>query len=142
MKTYFDTSVLVAAMLDSEASHEACLDALVGNRAPISAIHTLAEVFSTLTGGRLGVRLNSQAAAEFIESNLAERLEWIGLSGADYLATLQRAHTTGVRGGAIYDLLHLAAARKAKAGRILTLNVRHFEAFEPDLKAIIAVPGC
>jgi hypothetical protein len=40
----------------------------------------------------------------------------------------------------VYDLLLLAAARKAGAGRILTLNVRHFTAFAPDLKDRISAP--
>ena len=141
MRIYFDTSVLVAAMLDSEASHEACLTSLAGARNPLSANHTLAELFSTLTGGRLPIRLDAHTATDLIEVNLAKRLEWVGLSGPEYLATLGRAHSLGVRGGAIYDLLHLAAARKSKADRILTLNVRHFEMFAPDLKAIIAAPG-
>ena len=33
-----------------------------------------------------------------------------------------------VRGGAVYDYLHLVAARKAGVERIVTLDLRHFRA--------------
>jgi hypothetical protein len=37
-------------------------------------------------------------------------------------------------------MLHLQAARRGSAKRILTVNVRHFQAFAPDLKNIISLP--
>ena len=45
----------------------------------------------------------------------------------------------GARGGAIYDLLHLAAARKAGVETLVTLDVRDFQALlrpgDPTVKA-------
>jgi len=43
-------------------------------------------------------------------------------------AALAECEARGVRGGAIYDLLHLLAARKAGAEVVMTLDARHFQA--------------
>lgn len=45
------------------------------------------------------------------------------------LAAMREAESRGVRGGAIFDYLHLAAARHAGAQRFYTLNVSNFRAF-------------
>lgn len=51
------------------------------------------------------------------------------------LAVLRKAEEFGVRGGGIYDSLHLAAARKIDAREIYTLYLRHFRVFALDLAA-------
>ena len=93
------------------------------------------------SGGRLGVQIAPAEAAELIRANLYERLDLVSLTAAEYLGVLQIAAPAGARGGAVYDLLLLAAARKIKAERILSLNVRHFSAFAPELRNVIATPG-
>ena len=50
------------------------------------------------------------------------------MTRTDLLRALREANAVGVRGGAFYDYLHLAAARKTGATLLYTLNVRHFEA--------------
>ena len=64
----------------------------------------------------------------------------ISLPGAEYLRVLEAAQGLGVRGGAIYDALILACARKAKSRTIWTLNARHFILFAPDLSSRIREP--
>ena len=44
------------------------------------------------------------------------------------MAALAKCEVRGVRGGAVSVLLHLAAARKAKAEVLLTLDARNFRA--------------
>ncbi|MCX6880214.1 MAG: hypothetical protein NTW21_41385 [Verrucomicrobia bacterium] len=46
------------------------------------------------------------------------------------LDSYAEAPDRGVRGGAIYDYLHLVAARKGGATRLYTLNVTDFQAFQ------------
>lgn len=75
-----------------------------------------------------------------IRVNIYDRLNLVSLSRAEYLDTLESAGPVGARGGAVYDLLLLAAARKINAGRFLSLNVRHFAAFAPDLANAISKP--
>jgi predicted nucleic acid-binding protein len=141
MIEFFDTTVLVAAMVEDENRHEACAEALEAADHGYAAAHSIAESYATLTGGRLGVQLSAADAARLIRYNLHERLSLVILSAAEYFKLLDQAGPVGARGGAIYDLLLLACARKAKAERIYTLNERHFAALAPDLAPHIAIPG-
>lgn len=134
MREFFDSSTLLAAMVEDEPGHEAALAALSAARDGYAATHSLAECFAILTGGRLTARLTPAIAAEMVEVNLTQRLNLVSLTPAEYSAALQAAVPAGARGGAIYDMLLLAAARKCRAERIHTLNLRHFAAFAPDLR--------
>jgi predicted nucleic acid-binding protein len=73
-------------------------------------------------------------------SNVHDRLSLVSLSAAEYLRVVESAGPAGARGGAIYDLLLLACARKVKAAKIHTLNRRHFVALASDLEEQIVSP--
>ena len=126
MTLLLDSSVLVAALVEDQPQHEACLRLL--GRKSVAWTHALSETFATLTGGRLGLRLGPDVAAELIESSLVPRLKMVELTRNDILKALRHANAAGVRGGAFYDYLHLAAARKSGATVLYTLNLRHFAA--------------
>jgi len=140
MIEFFDTTVLVAAMVEDEKRHEACAQALEEAKDGYACIHSLAECYATLTGGRLGVQLSPTDAANLVRHNVHECLTLVGLTASEYLKLLDSAGPAGARGGAIYDFLLLACARKAKAERIYTLNRRHFIALAPDLAQKIVSP--
>ncbi|MEN3942582.1 PIN domain-containing protein [Prosthecobacter sp. SYSU 5D2] len=127
MTDFIDTSVLVAAAVDSEAFHGEC-DALLERPALGMYAHGIAETFSTLTGGRKGFRMSAQIVAEVIETDYIPFLTITALSPTEVLRAMRDAESRGVRGGGIFDYLHLVAARKAKAARFYTLNVAHFRA--------------
>lgn len=124
---FLDSSVLVAALVEDEPHHTACLHLLAQKEAAAWS-HALAETFSTLTGGRLGLRVASDVASELIELSLAPRLRMVELTALDIVKALRQTEVVGVRGGAFYDYLHLAAARKSGAEVLYTLNARHFMA--------------
>jgi predicted nucleic acid-binding protein len=140
VKIYFDTSALIAAMIEEEGHHQAALKALSDCEQGFTASHTLAEVFSTLTGGRLEVQLSPKEAGQIVEANVIQRLQILNLTVDDYKLAMQNSESVGARGGAVYDMLHLQAARRGKANRILTINVRHFQIFAPDLRDRITLP--
>ncbi|NBP22965.1 MAG: PIN domain-containing protein [Proteobacteria bacterium] len=121
-------------MIEDESGHEKALAALSSTRDGYASTHSLAECFATLTGGRITSRLTPAIAAKMVEFNVAKRLTLVSLTQAEIAAALKTAASVGVRGGAIYDVLLLAAARKCGADRIHTLNHRHFAAFAPDLR--------
>ncbi|HKQ40361.1 MAG TPA: type II toxin-antitoxin system VapC family toxin [Verrucomicrobiae bacterium] len=141
MKTYFDSSVLIAAMVAEEIHHERGVDALSDSKDGFTCNHALSEVFATLTGGRLNLQLSPAEAAELIENNVANRLAILDLSTADYRKAIVDCQSVDARGGGIFDMLHLQAARRGKAARIFTINVRHFQTFAPDLSGIIRLPS-
>ncbi len=140
MIEFFDTSVLVAAMVEDEPRHEACARALNEAAAGRAALHSLAECYATLTGGRLGVQLSPTDAARLVRCNVLDRLASVSLTAGEYMKLLDSAGPAGARGGATYDLLLLACARKAKVEKIYTLNHRHFVALAPDLADRIGSP--
>jgi predicted nucleic acid-binding protein len=134
-----DSSVLVAALVEDESHHEACLR-LLARKSICVWSHALAETFATLTGGKLGLRVPPALAANLIQTSLAPRLKSIDLSSRELLAAIGKTSAAGVRGGALYDFLHLAVAQKAKASVLYTLNVRHFTALSRSGALSIELP--
>lgn len=138
MTIYLDSTVLVAALVEDEPCHDACL--LLLRRKNIATwTHALAEVFSTLTGGRLGTRASPAVANQLI-SAMAPRLRMVELSASDVMLAIGQADLAGVRGGALYDYLHVIAARKADATELHTLNARHFEAVTRGIGPQVVAP--
>jgi predicted nucleic acid-binding protein len=124
---YLDSSVLVAALVEDEPAHAACLT-LVRDVGGVTWLHALAEVYSALTGGRLGLRVAPALAAVLITEELAPRLQLVDLPAGDAATSMAEAAAVGARGGAVYDWLHLCAARRAGAQVIHTLDARDFAA--------------
>lgn len=140
MTAFIDTSVLVAAIVASEAYHAEC-DALLDRKAIGIFSHGLAETFSTLTGGRKTFRLPASVAAHVIEEDYLPCLHFTALTPGEMLRAMREAESRGVRGGAMFDYLHLVAARKAKATRLFTLNVSNFRAFHRASDPVIVHPA-
>ena len=122
MKTYWDSSAVIAAL----TGHTDAFRALAERGPHITNSHTSAEVFSTLTGGRLGSRVDANEAAEKLEE-FAERVKVVSLDAETILHALKQARGRGVRGGAVYDYLHALTAEKFDAKRIFTYNVSDFQ---------------
>jgi predicted nucleic acid-binding protein len=137
MSVLLDSSVLVAALMRDEDRHAECLDILLHGDCVIYA-HALMETFTTLTGGRLGRRVNADFAAQLLNLTIRPRVHFIELHADELLEALQQARQHGVRGGAVYDYAHLVAARKYGAAVIYTLNLTDFQALrrqgDPEIR--------
>ena len=119
MKRYWDTSALVDAL------HDFRIEALALEPDQWTRPHSLAEAFSTLTGGRLGFRyLPSDAAALLRE--LTAGFSFVELDAPETLSALQEAETRGVRGGRVHDWMHARAAQKAGVALLLSDNLSDF----------------
>jgi hypothetical protein len=84
MKAYWDSSAVI------EACNSPVLRARLHRERGLTRTHTLAEVFSTLTGGNLAFRLEADAAAQTV-ANLATDLDFHDLAAADVLTALKEA---------------------------------------------------
>lgn len=126
MNAYWDSSAIVSGALEPAVRH-----ALNSTR-PWCRPHALAEVFSTLTGSRLGFRIDPASASELI-AGIAANLRFVELTTDETLLALAAAQSRGVRGGRIHDFLHAQAARKAGCSRLVTLNLSDFQGLDPDL---------
>lgn len=139
MKTAIDSSVIVSALCEGDPDHKACRKVLLSGR-PSVFLHAFSETFSTLTGGRLGFRIPAADAASMLRMQIAPKLAGIPLDESDLLQAYEEAEARGVRGGAIYDYLHLVAARKAGVKRIYTLNLSDFQSFHRPGDPEIVMP--
>jgi predicted nucleic acid-binding protein len=128
MAIVFDSSILVAALDATSEFHAECA-ALLDTGDGVIHVHALAESFATLTGGRLAFRLPPDEAHMLLSEDVLPFVKTVVLAGEEVMATTAGAKQRGIRGGAIHDFLHLAAARKIAAARIYTLNFSHFIAF-------------
>jgi hypothetical protein len=64
-----------------------------------------------------------------IEEDYLPCLAITSLTPTEIVRAMREAESHGVRGGGIFDYLHLVAARKARAARLCTLNVSNVRAF-------------
>ena len=127
MTLLLDTSVVIAS-LDADEPHHAACDRLLSAGGHRLFAHGLAETFSILTGLRTGRRLSPEVTTELIEAAVLPYVELVHLTGRETMAALAEAPRRGARGGAVYDWLHLAAARKAGVEALVTLDHRDFAA--------------
>ncbi len=65
MNALLDSSVLIAALARDEDGHAECLKLLMQGENVVYE-HALLETFSTLTGGRLGMRVDADLAAQLL----------------------------------------------------------------------------
>jgi predicted nucleic acid-binding protein len=139
---YFDSSAFVAAVSEDDTAHDAALAAWKSAVNPVMYAHGLLESYSTLTGKRHPACMAPDEATAVIAGNM-ERIgvEIIQFTPLEIINLLKKARGHGARGGAVYDYMHLCAARKAGAERIFTLNKRHFAAIAPDLAPKILHPS-
>ncbi len=122
-----DTSIVLASLDPDEAAHAAC-DKLIAQGGHCLYVHALAESFSILTGGQRARKLDADTAYRLLHESVLPFVCTIGLTGKDVLSALRDTRARGVRGGAVYDYLHLVAARKAGVARLVTIDLRHFQA--------------
>lgn len=143
MRSLFDTSVLVAGLVETHPQHSVALQVLTESRdgdVLLVAAHSLAETYATLTRIPRPLRVSAQQAMGLIEQNILPDFEVIALSQKDYVDALRYLAQHNLTGGVIYDALILHAGRKGDADRILTLNPRHFRRIDPALADRIVDP--
>lgn len=103
-----DTSVVVAALLSDHAQHSLALSALAS--APAIPAHVALESYSVLTRLPLPGRVPPASAARMLSRAFAGRL--VALSGDEQEALLADLPRIGIVGGAVYDALVAATARR------------------------------
>ena len=111
MKIYFDTSVLIAAVLKNHPHHEPAYTALQrAHKREIQGCisgHSLAEFYAVLTRVPLTPPVYPYEALQILETNVLPHFELVSLSGDEYSSTIRGCATANRSGGHIYDALHL-----------------------------------
>jgi predicted nucleic acid-binding protein len=134
-----DTSCLVAGICAWHERHEPTrreIDRRHGAGEPlVLAAHSLIETYSVLTRLPEPHRLRPEDALDAIEANWSQT-RLVALSGSDYRRVLRRCRETGIAGGAVYDAVIAACARKAHVATLLTWDVSAFERFLEDVPVV------
>ncbi|NJR69093.1 MAG: type II toxin-antitoxin system VapC family toxin [Synechococcales cyanobacterium CRU_2_2] len=143
MRTLFDTSTLVAALLEDHPQHIFCLSWLekVHNATTLGFVstHTLAELYSVLTRLPRIPKLQPREVNALL-GNL-QILEKIVLEPQDYEAAIHRLVNLQLTGGIVFDALIAQAALKAGASRLLTLNAKDFLRLGAEVAPLVVSPG-
>ena len=143
MRVLFDTSVLVPAVVDQLANHEASLEALLsytdGEHAGYCSTHALAECYATLTALPLRRRIQPAEARRLVEESISGRLATVPLTNDDYADAIRRVSQGGFASGVVYDALHVCCAERIPVDRILTANLADFERLRPA-GIVVAAP--
>jgi predicted nucleic acid-binding protein len=103
-------------------------------------MHSLAEVYATLTGMPGKWRVGGDAALLFLR-DIRERLTLVSLSSREYIELLEEAAAAHITSGAIYDAILGKCALKAKAEVLYTWNVKDFARLSPAIAARVQQPG-
>ncbi len=135
----FDSSILVAALVESERHHAEC-GALVTSGPFAVWTHGLVETFNTLASGKIKPRPSATDVAKALRGSIRPRATLLQLPEDPLLQAFDSSEPRGVRGGAIFDYLHLATARYHQADRFYTINTSHFESFWREGDPVIVHP--
>lgn len=138
---FFDTSVLVAAVLVQSAHHQRSLTAYLAanKRQSCCAAHNLAEVYSTLTRLPGNQRMQCDQALILLD-DIRDRLNLVALEPEEYCSAIADAAAAEIVGGTIYDALIARCALKARATTIYTWNVEHFRRCGPEVAKRVRTP--
>jgi predicted nucleic acid-binding protein len=142
VKWFFDTSVLVAALLPDHPHHARSFPLLASatRKQAACAAHSLAEVYSTLTRYPGKERMSAEAAGLMVQG-IEHRLTLVWLNADEYSAAIRRLARLGIVGGAVYDGMIAACALKAGADHLYTWNVRHFDLLGAEIQKLVTMPS-
>lgn len=129
--TFFDTSVLLAGLIDfgpQSAPSQTILHAVAERRvdSPATAWHCCLEFFSVATRLPPEFRLEPADAARLVEEEIFARMTVHDLPAVDRLPMFKAIATDRVVGGRVYDAHIGEIARAARATVVVTDNRRHF----------------
>jgi predicted nucleic acid-binding protein len=131
VSTFFDTSVLLAGLVDfgpQSAPAQSLMHAVAEKRleGAATAWHCCLEFFSVATRLPPEFRLSPAEAALLLREEVFERITVHDLPHADRRLMLQAAGRDNVAGGRIYDAHIAEVARAVGATVVVTDNRRHF----------------
>lgn len=136
MKILFDTSVLVAAIVEPHPLHAPAFSWLKRARAKefdmLIAGHTLAELYAALTTLPIRPKITPGIAGHLIHSDVETLAKMVPLSPSEYSSVIKRMVDMGLSGGAIYDAIIAKAAKKSGVDHVLTFNVDDFKRVWPE----------
>jgi len=144
MKILIDTSVIIAALVESHPMHQRAFPWLKKAKEHhfelIIASHTIAELYAVLSTLPIKPRISPAAAWRLVHENIEAIGKIVSLTAAEYSSVIKKIFERGLVGGITYDALIAKVAEKSKVEQLLTLNSDHFKRVWPDGEKIIVSP--
>ena len=144
MRVLFDTSVLVAACVESHPAHDRSFDWLSraknGKLEMVVATHALAELYAVLTRLPIRPRIDPAVARRIIRENVESIGQVKSISARQYKAVLDDLAGRNLSGGIVYDALVASVAIDEEVDALLTLNRKDFLRVWSSKKSIIREP--
>jgi predicted nucleic acid-binding protein len=134
LSALLDSNVLVASLLGNHPAYASAVDLIDGGHAVLIAAHALSELYNTLTKPKFYGWEPVRAALSVTE--FERRCTVVTLSATEHVRALCDFAACGGVGATVYDYLIGAVARRAGATAVVTLNVKHFTPYFPDLKIL------
>lgn len=136
MKILFDTSVIIAAVVEPHPMHPRAFPWLRRANSKefniFVASHTLAELYAVLTTLPISPKIKPVMASQLIYHNIEKISKIISLSSSDYISVIKQMAKLGLSGGSVYDALIAKSAQKSKVDHLLTFNVDDFKRVWPE----------
>ena len=102
------------------------------------SVHSIAEVYVSLTRLPVQPRIHPLEAVRIVTDNILAHFEVVPIGKEDYTEAL---NTVGWSGAKIYDALLLRCAARCTVERIYTFNLGEFKQLAPaSLQGIICAP--
>jgi predicted nucleic acid-binding protein len=144
MKTLFDTSVIVAGLIEAHPMHGRAFhwvkQAKDEKLELVVAAHTIAESYAVLSSLPIKPRISPLVARKLLRENIESIGKIISLTPAEYLDTINRLSEIGLIGGITYDALIARIAQKSRVERLVTINVEDFRRVWPEGEDVIVAP--
>ncbi len=130
MKILFDTSVLIAAFVETHPKHKEALVFLTRAKEKEFELfvlaHTILEVYSVLTSAPFKPPITPEIAERLIENNIREIAKIIYLTDKDYFNIIKKMSESNLKGGIVYDAIIMECALNNNVDEITTLNSKDF----------------
>jgi predicted nucleic acid-binding protein len=142
VKVFLDTSVLIATFYTQHEYHRASIKLFLSLKRGdgYCGSHSLAEIYSVLTGRSGKERITGNEAMLFI-GDVNERLAQVSLTGLEFLEALRAAAALRLAGGAIHDAILGHCALKSEAEAIYTWNQKDFIRLGTEIAHRVKTPN-
>lgn len=144
MLVVFDTSVLVAALVEQHPMHGRAFPWLQrAQQGEIDArvtAHSLAELYAVLTTLPVRPRIAPGMARRLVRESVEKHVHIEEILLEDYRSVLDDMAELGLSGGAIYDALAARVAQRLRADALLTFNAKDFRRVWPQAEERVQEP--
>jgi predicted nucleic acid-binding protein len=143
VRAAFDTSVLVAALVEPHPLHRRAIcwlaAAVEGRLTAECSWHAVAETWSVLTRLPMDPPVSPWMAEAAIDRMIVH-VRPTELSRDTYAAAIRRCSERGLRSGSVFDALHLVCAEAVGVDAFVTFNPEDFDRLALSAGPPIVVP--